>query len=82
MALTKLNISTFEPVPKKKKQKIKLKDIFINPIQKHTFFNTLGSWIYQIVKIFTFSIYFILRGRFVKFKMVWRGLFEGIKIKI
>jgi hypothetical protein len=51
-------------------------------IKKHTFFNTLGSWIYQIVKIFAFSIYFILRGRFVKFKMVWRGLFEGIKIKI
>ena len=51
-------------------------------IKKHTFFNILGSWIYQIVKIFAFSIYFILRGRFVKFKMVWRGLFEGIKIKI
>lgn len=51
-------------------------------IKKHTFFNTLGSWIYQIVKIFAFSIYFILRGRFIKFKMVWRGLFEGIKIKI
>ena len=51
-------------------------------IKKHTFFNTLGSCIYQIVKIFAFSIYFILRGRFVKFKMVWRGLFEGIKIKI
>jgi len=51
-------------------------------IKKHTFFNTLGSWIYQIIKIFAFSIYFILRGRFVKFKMVWRGLFEGIKIKI
>ena len=51
-------------------------------IKKHTFFNTLGSWIYQIVKIFAFSIYFILRVRFVKFKMVWRGLFEGIKIKI
>ena len=51
-------------------------------IKKHTFFNTLGSWIYQIVKIFAFSIYFILRGRFIKLKMVWRGLFEGIKIKI
>ena len=51
-------------------------------IKKHTFFNTLGSWIYQIIKIFAFSIYFILRGRFVKFKMVWRGLFEGIKIEI
>ena len=51
-------------------------------IKKHTFFNTLGSWIYQIIKIFTFSIYFILRGRFVKFKMVWYGLLEGIKIKI
>ena len=50
-------------------------------INKHTFFNSLGSWIYQILKITSYSIYFILRGRFGKFKMVWRGVLDGIKIK-
>ena len=50
--------------------------------RKHTFFNSIGSWIYQILKISSFSIYFIFRFRFIKFKMVWRGLLEGIKIKI
>jgi GT2 family glycosyltransferase len=52
-------------------------------IKKHTsFFNNIGSWIYQILKITSYSIYFILRGRFGKFKMVWRGVLDGIKIKI
>ena len=51
-------------------------------IKKHTsFFNNIGSWIYQILKITSYSIYFILRGRFGKFKMVWRGVLDGIKIK-
>ena len=50
-------------------------------INKHTFFNSLGSWIYQILKITSYSIYFILRCRFGKFKMVWRGVLDGIKIK-
>ena len=52
-------------------------------IKKHTFFfNSFGCWIYQILKITSYSIYFILRGRFGKFKMVWRGVSDGIKIKI
>ena len=51
-------------------------------IKKHNFlFNSVGSWIYQIIKITSYSTYFILRGRFSKFKIVWRGLFDGIKIK-
>ena len=50
-------------------------------IKKHTFFNSIGSWIYQILKIISYSIYFILRGRFGKFKMVCRGFLDGIKFK-
>jgi len=50
--------------------------------RKHAFFNSIGSWIYQILKISSFSIYFIFRFRFVKFKMVWRGLLEGMKMEI
>ena len=51
-------------------------------IKKHnSFFNNIGSWIYQILKITSYSIYFIFRGRFGKFKMVWRGVLDGIKIK-
>jgi GT2 family glycosyltransferase len=51
-------------------------------INKHIFyFNSIGSWIYQILKITSYSIYFILRGRFEKFKMVWRGVLDGIKMK-
>ena len=51
-------------------------------IKKHNFlFNSLGSGIYQIIKITSYSTYFILRGRFSKFKIVWCGLLDGIKIK-
>jgi GT2 family glycosyltransferase len=50
-------------------------------IKKHSFFNSIGSWTYQILKITSYSIYFIFRGRFEKLKMVWRGLLDGIKFK-
>ena len=51
-------------------------------IKKHNFlFNSVGSWIYQIIKITSYSTYFILRGRFSKFKIVWCGFLDGIKIK-
>ena len=50
-------------------------------IKKHSFFNSIGSWTYQILKIISYSIYFVLRGRFEKLKMVWRGLLDGIKFK-
>ena len=50
-------------------------------IKKHSLFNSIGSWTYQILKITSYSIYFILRGRSGKLKMVWRGLLDGIKFK-
>tara|TARA_B100001059_G_scaffold47083_1_gene40003 strand:- start:54 stop:977 length:924 start_codon:yes stop_codon:yes gene_type:complete len=50
-------------------------------IKKHSFFNSIGSWTYQILKITSYSIYFILRCRFEKLKMVWQGLLDGIKFK-
>jgi GT2 family glycosyltransferase len=50
-------------------------------IKKHTFFNRKGSCLYQILKIISYFIYFILRGRLGKFKMVWRGVLDGIKVK-
>lgn len=43
------------------------------------FFNKIGPWIYQIYKISAYLLYFILRGRFEKLKMVWRGLIDGMK---
>ena len=49
-------------------------------INKHAlFFNSIGAMIYQILKIISYSIYFILRGRLEKLKMVWRGMLDGIK---
>ena len=50
-------------------------------INKHSFFNSIGSWTFQILKITSYSIYFIFRGRLRKLKMVWRGLLDGIKFK-
>ncbi|MDB2321558.1 glycosyltransferase family 2 protein [Flavobacteriaceae bacterium] len=47
-------------------------------IKKHTFFNRKGSYVYQILKITSYSIYFILRFRLEKLKMVWRGMLDGI----
>ena len=43
------------------------------------FFNKIGPWIYQIYKISAYLLYFILRGRIEKLKMVWRGLIDGMK---
>ncbi len=49
-------------------------------INKHAlFFNSIGTKIYQILKITFYSIYFILRCRFEKLKMVWHGMLDGIK---
>ena len=49
-------------------------------INKHAlFFNSTGAMTYQILKITSYSIYFILRCRFEKLKMVWRGMLDGIK---
>ena len=44
-------------------------------------FNFVGILFYQFLKILLYSIYFILRFRFTKLKMVYRGLNDGIKNK-
>ncbi|NQW35385.1 MAG: glycosyltransferase family 2 protein [Flavobacteriales bacterium] len=49
-------------------------------IKKHaTFFNSIGTWVYQVFKMMSYTIYFILRGRIEKLKMVWRGVIDGLK---
>jgi len=49
-------------------------------IQKHQIkFNFLGKWIYQFFKIFSFSFYFIVRMRFQKLSMVFKGFKDGLK---
>lgn len=49
-------------------------------IKKHAdFFNPIGVWVYQIVKIKIYSLYFIARGRFTKLRMAWKGWIAGIK---
>ena len=44
-------------------------------------FNFVGILFYQFLKILLYSIYFTLRFRFSKLKMVYRGLNDGIKNK-
>jgi len=52
-------------------------------IKKHSHkFNFMGVLLYQFVKILFYSIYFILRFRFKKFKMIYKGLIDGLKIKV
>ena len=51
-------------------------------IKKHSDkFNFIGVLFYQFLKILFYSIYFILRLRFSKLKMVYRGLNDGINNK-
>ena len=49
-------------------------------LKKHPkFFNPLGSYIYQLVKISSYLLYFMIRFRFNKFKMVLKAVFISIK---
>ena len=51
-------------------------------VKKHSDkFNFIGVLLYQFLKILFYSIYFILRLRFSKLKMVYRGLNDGINNK-
>ena len=45
-------------------------------------FNAFGSWGYQFIKLIGYSLYFILRGRFHKLRMVWKGFYDGLTRKI
>ena len=42
-------------------------------------FNFFGKWIYQIFQIFSYILYFTIRLRFNKLKMIYKGLIDGMK---
>jgi len=51
-------------------------------IKKHkSEFSLFGVWIYQFIKIFSYSAYFTIKLRFVKLKMVCKGLIDGFNYK-
>ncbi|MBT4958335.1 MAG: glycosyltransferase family 2 protein [Flavobacteriaceae bacterium] len=51
-------------------------------VKKHSDkFNFIGVLLYQFLKILFYSIYFILRLRFSKLKMVYKGFNDGINNK-
>jgi len=45
-------------------------------------FNPVGSVYFQILKIFSYTTYFILRFRFLKLRMVYKGLRDSLKTQI
>jgi GT2 family glycosyltransferase len=45
-------------------------------------FNFLGLIIYQSVKLFFYSLYFILRLRFNKLRIIYKGIIDGLKLEI
>lgn len=52
-------------------------------LRKHIkMFNPIGSIIFQIIKILSYSTYFILRFRFTKLKMVFNGVRDSLKVQI
>tara|TARA_B110000003_G_C16544731_1_gene494245 strand:- start:275 stop:1069 length:795 start_codon:yes stop_codon:yes gene_type:complete len=71
----------------------KSKEGFLNPIvhyynfrnhikliKKHiNYFNFTGSIFFQLIKIVSFSFYFIVRLRFYKLNKMWQGVIDGIK---
>ena len=51
-------------------------------LKKHSkSFNTIGVILYQAIKILSYLIYFLIRFRFNKFKMVLKGLIDAINFK-
>ena len=51
-------------------------------LKKHSkSFNTIGVLFYQLIKILSYLIYFLIRFRFNKFKMVLKGLVDAINFK-
>ena len=51
-------------------------------LKKHSkSFNLMGALIYQLIKIFSYLVYFLVRFRFNKFKMVSKGLVDAINYK-
>ncbi len=51
-------------------------------LKKHSkSFNLIGVLLYQLIKIFSYLVYFLIRFRFDKFKMVSKGLVDAINFK-
>ena len=51
-------------------------------LKKHSkSFNSIGILLYQLIKILSYLIYFLIRFRFNKFKMVLNGLIAAINFK-
>ena len=51
-------------------------------LKKHSkSFNTIGVLLYQLIKILSYLIYFLIRFRFNKFKMVLKGFIDAINFK-
>lgn len=51
-------------------------------LRKHLkYFNLLGATIFQFFKLFVYTLYFILRLRLYKLKMVYKGLYDSLKNK-
>ena len=51
-------------------------------LKKHSnLFNAFGVFLNQFFKILSYSFYFFLRLRFVKFKIVYNGLIDGLKME-
>ncbi len=51
-------------------------------LKKHSkSFNLIGVLLYQLIKILSYLIYFLIRFRFNKFKMVSKGLVDAINFK-
>lgn len=40
--------------------------------------NLIGSWSYQLIKLSGYLVYFALRGRYMKFKFVLKGISDGL----
>jgi GT2 family glycosyltransferase len=52
-------------------------------LRKHkSDYNSLGIVIFQLIKITLFSLYFILRLRKKKFINLWKGVYDGLRVKI
>lgn len=52
-------------------------------IKKHkNKFNLLGAFVFQICKFFSYVIYFTMRLRFKKLRMVFKGFIDGINKKV
>ena len=51
-------------------------------LKKHSkSFNAIGVSLYQLIKILSYLIYFLIRFRFNKFKMVLKGFIDAINFK-